>query len=470
MIRPISYLKISVLCLMLLNGVYAQKSNQWTIMHYAVGSNSSEIDLLEDVKEMIAGKISDDYELILLIDRTEGHSEDSIALGENFTDTRMYRIANGTYEELNGGLLLPEITKDSNVDLNMADANVLKRFIQFSKAQFPAKHYMLIMRSHGNGLGMCPDSESGIMDRLYPGEMSDILTKEESVDILGLDVCSMAGLENMYEWRPGTSKFSADYIISSAPLSAAWAYDQMLGRLTHEKGVELDQKYFTNGDEEYLNPNTMTPLEFATMTMEEIYDSQRWASWGLFDNSKIQKTKSYIDKLSMNLVKESKQEVYETIEKSLGYHHNTHNSEEVSLLTFPYIDAYDFFERIATNDELGKDTRSVAKKVCESLDELVLLSYYGRGYFPQAEFTDGRNGVYLVLPVGQRIFSGSNANFWSHTGWFHPKDRQSIGNAYGMYDWCNNGAIEGNQVIENFFEYLDFLFEKEGEDVNGYQW
>ena len=267
----------------------SQIDNGWTIMYYAVGSNSSEIDLLSDIGEMMKGKTSEGYELITLIDRTEGYSDDASTLGENFTDTRLYKLYDNKYQELDGGEFLPEIRTNTSAELNMADAHVLKRFIQYCKANYPARHYMLVFRSHGNGVGMCPDAESGTFDKLYPGELRDVLTQEESVDILGLDVCSMAGIENFYEWRPGDNSFSADYILASAPLSAAWAYDDIFSRLQTDKDnyTSSGTNHFEGGEEFSLNPNTMSPLEFSGLLIEEIYDSQQWASWGLFDNNVI---------------------------------------------------------------------------------------------------------------------------------------------------------------------------------------
>lgn len=79
---------------------------------------------------------------------------------------------------------------------------------------------------------MCLDTEGVNRERLYPAEITKKLTQEESVDILGMDVCSMAGIENLYQWRPGNKSVSAHYVIGSAPLSGPWAYDQIFDRLT----------------------------------------------------------------------------------------------------------------------------------------------------------------------------------------------------------------------------------------------
>jgi clostripain len=456
---------------------YGQVENNWTIMHYAVGSNSSEIDLLDDMQEMKTGKTSEGYEVITLIDRTAGYSEDSIALGANFTDTRLYRFDGGTYEELDGGEILSSISMTSNEDLNMGDAHVLKNFIQFCKTNYPAKHYMLVLRSHGNGMGMCPDEESGVMDRLYPGELQNVLSGKESVDILGLDVCSMAGLENLYEWRPNKeNRFAADYVIASAPLSGAWAYDQILNRLQISKNsnVDLDDNHFSPGKEKILNPSIMTPREFGEMIMEEIFDNQPWASWGLFDNRHIFQAKNEIDKLAKLLSTESKNVIKDILTKALAYHHNTSDDILIAQLTFPYTDAYDFYRLIAQSKELRANTRSKAGDVLDIIDDLVLSSFYGQGFLPTTEnFTEGKSGVYQILPLGHLVFSPTNGSFWSHTTWFHPHDKSNENHSYGQYDWCSDGAVEGNQKVDNFFEFLDALFDDSNDEsggVNKYRW
>ena len=456
---------------------YSQAKNGWTIMYYAVGSNSSEIDLLNDVNEMIKGKTSDGYEVIMLIDRIEGYSNDSTALGENFTDTRLYQFHNNTYKELSGKDLLPEINPSTTYEANMGDANLLKKFIQYSKKYYPAKNYMLVMRSHGNGIGMCADRDSGNGDKIYPSEMRDVLTKKESVDILGLDVCSMGGLENFYEWRSDDSdSFSADYILASAPLSAAWAYDDLFGRLQSKKATpSTEPNYFSSGNERNMNPYTMTPIEFSKLMIEEIYDSQRWASWILFDNKKVAIVKNKIDELARLLVKEEKSKILKIIKNSLGYYHNTNTNIEVAQLTFPYVDAYDFFYKISKSNDLKEITKSKAREVCEAIDKQILHSYYGSGYLPQTnDFVNGKNGVYIILPQGDRKFSQTNRSFWAHTtGWFHPDDKTKQSDSYGKYDWCSNGAVRGNNKVDNFFEYLDYLFDDSNSDkggVNGYKW
>ncbi|WP_025665792.1 clostripain-related cysteine peptidase [Aquimarina megaterium] len=443
--------------------IHSQTDNGWTIMYYAAGSNSSELDLLQNIEKMIEGKQSKGYEVITLIDRIEGYSKDAKTLGENFTDTKLYKFEANSYQELSGKEILPEFEKETSYEANMGDADLLKRFIIYCKKYYPAKHYMLILRSHGNGWRMCPDREAGIDDALHSTEISEVLSNDESVDILGFDVCSMAGLENFYEWRPSETSFSANYILASAPVSASWDYKSIFSRLQTDGKTSKENNYFESGKEKILNPFKMTPDQFSKLLIEEIYDSQKWCSWGLFDNTKITDVKLKIDELARLLSVEKNADIYSIIEQASGYYNEKGVEEVKQEVAFPYIDAYDFAQQIGNNQKLDQITRAKASEVCEIIDQLVLYSYYGgKGPLPKKDnFEEGKNGVYIIAPQGNKVYPPTGKTFWKHSKkWFSPYDQKHITGAYGLYDWCSDGMKPENEKVDNFYEYLDFLFTK----------
>ncbi len=463
--KPIfKILFIILFILSLTTTIYAQTDNGWTIMYYGAGSNSSELDIFNDINGMIKGKQSTGYEVITLIDRIEGFSNDSKTLGENFTDTKLYKFDAGSYQELSGKEILPEFKKETSYEANMGDANLLKRFIKYCKTYYPAKHYMLIIRSHGDGWSMCPDNEAKNEDFLYSTELSDVLSVDESVDILGLDVCLMAGLENFYEWRPNETSFSTDYVLASAPVSQSWDYKNIFNRLSvATKNSSGKQKnYFEEGKEKILNPFNMTPDQFSKLLIEEIYDSQQWSSWGLFDNSKITDVKLKIDELAKLLSTEKNTIMYSIIEQVSGYYHEKGIEKVEQEIVFPYIDAYDFAQQISNHQELNQKTKAKAKEVCESIDQLVIHSYYGgKGPLPKKDnFNEGKNGVYIITPLGNKTDSLIKGTFWKYVkAWYGPDDKRH-NKAHGLYDWCSDGMKPENEKIDNFYEYLDFLFTK----------
>ncbi len=126
------------------------KGNDWTIMVYADGDNDLENYLLLDIVEMKAGFVNNQgINLIVLVDRKDGVFCDGFS--EKFTDTRLYQISHNKAKRISGSAQFPEITTTSNYEANMGDANTLKKFIQFCKANYAANHYALILWNHGGG-------------------------------------------------------------------------------------------------------------------------------------------------------------------------------------------------------------------------------------------------------------------------------------------------------------------------------
>ena len=175
-----------------------------TVMVYSDADNNLEQSLLEDIQEMKLGYIDDlDLNVIVLVDRTADYSDDATILGEDFSDARMYKIKNHKVVRIEGGKDFPEITKTSKYEANMGDAQTLKKFIDSCKANYPADKYELIMSNHGGGVrddksvqeaknpkAVCWD-DTNDEDCLYTGEISDVLTNEESVNVLAYDACLM---------------------------------------------------------------------------------------------------------------------------------------------------------------------------------------------------------------------------------------------------------------------------------------
>lgn len=420
-------MRISTCLFMLMSVVFANcqpetaQKNSWTLLYYAAGCNSSEVDLMGDVKEMIEGLNSNDIEIILLIDRIVGHSEDSLVLGSNFTDTKLYSIRKGEVTELSGKEELPELSPKSSSDLNLGDAEVLKKFIRFGKQHARAEKYGLILRSHGNGRNMCPDLEQEQRDPLWIAEISEVLTKDESVDFLGLDVCSMAGLENFYQWRPSSSGFSADYILSSAPLSASYPYAAILGAISEK---------YPNGTQE------LSPHELGTLFFEAIQTDQPWCSWSLVDNTQINEVRQTILSFESSLTKESRVYLANIRANCIDYSTVRDTSKTNYYLNTPHLDAADYYRQIAQSDEFSAAQRQAAQTALSAIDRLVLRSYYGRGFLsPTSNFENGISGVYQILPQ-MKLADGTQTERFEKacSEWFTPALQQND-NGYGHYHW-----------------------------------
>ncbi len=261
------------------------KNTALTIMYYGDGDNSLEIDLLEDIAEMKAGySASAGYNLITLFDAKSGSTT---GFGEAFVDTRLYRIGENKAYRLNGGSQFPNITTTSkNYEANMGDAETLKKFIQYCKANYPADKYVLIISNHGGGTRSVKSSSSSITkeicqdvtngnDYMYTGEISDILTSSESVDVMVLDACLMGSVEFAYQFRKdnsietGNDGFSSYYMVASPALvrGKGLPYTTMLQRIREISGTNGTTDTLGGGSSEaYIVPSaSMDMAEFSKM-------------------------------------------------------------------------------------------------------------------------------------------------------------------------------------------------------------
>ncbi|MFW6366626.1 MAG: clostripain-related cysteine peptidase, partial [Spirochaetota bacterium] len=234
----------------LTNGRLTEKG-RWTLMVYMAADNDLEPQVLSDTLEMVNGYTEhDDLTVILLVDRADssviGNTDEPGIFGENFSDTRMYRLTSEGVERISGGAEFPEITQTSVYEANTGDAQNLKKFIRSVKAQYPADKYGLILWNHGAGprsigsvdvrfdtrdIGFDSGSDE---DSLFIGEISDVLGAEESVDFLGFDACLMGSVEIAYQFRRGSGDFSAHIMVASPDREwfKGWDYEAVFRRIS----------------------------------------------------------------------------------------------------------------------------------------------------------------------------------------------------------------------------------------------
>ena len=82
----------------------ATPSREWTILLYGAVDNDWERDFMRDIRGIRRGLTgARDTEVLLLIDRSPKYSKDAQALGEDFADTRLYRMTNGGAERRTPG-------------------------------------------------------------------------------------------------------------------------------------------------------------------------------------------------------------------------------------------------------------------------------------------------------------------------------------------------------------------------------
>lgn len=452
-------------------------SSPWTFLVYGAVDNDWEGPFMRDIRGMRRGLTGAvDIEVVLLIDRSPEHSKNESALGENFDDTRLYRLTGGDAARIDGTPELSGLTADSAIEKNTGDVATLREFIRFGKRRFPARHYALFLVSHGEGPRSCPDeSDSG--DELFTAEFSEGLGEEESVDLIVFDACLMAGVENAYQWRKNEGQFGADYFVAAAPVSSSLPYTDIFSRI---RSSNPPSESGDNVARPALDPATLSPHDLAAMLVEELDHQIREGrsgdegierdlqSWGAFDLTKVEAAKRLLDELASRLYAEDEKEDLLAL-RGKGLEAETFVyvwPERNADLNMPHVDFCHLCERIAASEDFAVETRELASRAADAAAEIVLQSV---GFDHYQGFTPARHGLYLVFPDGDAK-TRRGESYWTRTAWYSPLPVDGR-KAYGRYAWCADGATPGDGNVDNWFELMDAWFDTQNAEggSNGYR-
>jgi clostripain len=427
----------------------------WTILLYAAVDNSAD-DPFVEFTDQVRRAIDNDpgIELVLFIDRSAKHAKRPMILGDDFMSTRLYRIKKDSVERLSGGIHFPEITKDSDVNLNSADATTLQRFIAWGKATYPAQRYGLLIYSHADGQSMCPDDRLGVSMGI--AEVTDRIGADERVDFLALELCNMGGAEIAYQWRPGNGRFEADTLLAIPNAGPPLDWPRAFNRIRSPGHAPIG--------EPALDPAKMTAVDFGKLVIEEGLRGRQASvtadgrgskeSAGCYDLRKAGAVKKAVDALAVALSKTESKEIFLELRNARSESRLFSYSDDGS-----YVDLYDLCRRVAGCDRLPESVRSAASDVMKNVEQFMIASF---GMSAYKQFEAGKNGVFIVLPSG-------NPDCWKQFRWYTPirGDRKS----YGNWSFLKDGATPGNGVIENWFELLDSWFDVTDEKggINGYR-
>ena len=214
---------------------------EWTIMTFINGKNNLEHAGLFNVNQMEVIGSDKNMNIVVEIGRMSGQAGDVDLDGDWTGSRRLYIKKDKDREKMTS----PVIMETKNVD--MGDYKRIVDFVKWTKANYPAKKYMLVIWNHGSGWfdppkekkiadkGISHDDETGNYVRTI--EIGKILEEAGKVDILAFDACLMQMAEVAYE-----VKDYADIIIGAEATVPVYGYPyhRFLGALKKMPGASAE--------------------------------------------------------------------------------------------------------------------------------------------------------------------------------------------------------------------------------------
>ncbi len=205
----------------------ADKSKKLTLMIYMAADNDLEPYAIQNLKAMEHADFSE-INVLVLLDRSEGYDETN----GNWTDTRLFKVG---HDSTTGNYIISErlncpelgLASQSETELDMGNYYVLQSFIEFSKKEYRAQNYALIIWGHGTGWkAFSIDDKTGTYMSVF--DMGRAV-KNQGLSVIGFDTCFACVIENLYELRD-----SSEYSVASAGVSpgGGWDYKGLLENLS----------------------------------------------------------------------------------------------------------------------------------------------------------------------------------------------------------------------------------------------
>jgi hypothetical protein len=163
---------------------------KWTFMVYIVGDNNLEAYVVKDIEDEL-GYSNEDLNIVALADRHPGYDTSR----GDWTQTLLFYVTPGM-----------EATEENALEdwgeRNMGDPQTLIEFIQWSKTNYPADRYALVLWNHGWAWrpyqSMWDETDD---DTLDPHEIEDAMGQAGPVDVIANDSCEGMAIEMLAMWR-----------------------------------------------------------------------------------------------------------------------------------------------------------------------------------------------------------------------------------------------------------------------------
>ncbi|NLI09977.1 MAG: hypothetical protein GX447_04380, partial [Elusimicrobia bacterium] len=182
------------------------KEADWTFMWFINGKNDLEQYAMIDINELESSGSDSKVNIVAEMGRINGQDGDDNSDGNWVGVKRYFIVKDADRNKINSPVLADLGKKDMGSWKELAD------FIVWSKKNYPAKKYALIMWDHGNGWkpvdennwqnfykGFSLDEETG--NEISVPQMAKALSKAGGVDFILLDGCNMAMASVIYELK-----------------------------------------------------------------------------------------------------------------------------------------------------------------------------------------------------------------------------------------------------------------------------
>ncbi len=264
-------------------------------------------------------------------------------------------------------------------ELNMGDPANLSNFVQWAKTNYPAAHYALVIRDHGDGLGGMEEDDHS-QDHLTIPELDQSLDSmtgsgADPLDLVFMDACLMGMIEDAYQFRGQVGVYVASENVTWSSMRSNSHHDYFYATAADTSAAELAQS-IVDGYADWMEMR----LSGYHYTMSAL------------DMSALSDVVTATNELAVNL-----DALMTTYSSQIQYS----RTETRRYWYTPYIDLFDFAGRIYTNIT-DAAIRADSVTLQSAITDLVLAERHSANMA-------GSHGVSIFFPSDLAVFTTLHA-------------------------------------------------------------
>lgn len=283
-----------------------QPMRDWVVMIYSNVKNNLDYKGLYAAANLEQAGSNDKTAFVIEIGRVKEHALETTQrarVKDYWTGNRRYYItktdSDTPWQQREAALTSPLIWQGKS---DMGDYRNVAAFVKWTKERFPAKHYMLIMQSHGSGFKdgkqttvAAPSKTKGVSfddetnNYVRTRQMGAMLQTMKGIDVFATDACLMQMAEILYE----VGRY-AKFVVGSQELHRGFDYEK-IGKV--------------------LTSSPLSPKAAAKALVEATAQRDIYADEGLeltisaIDTSKLPNLYTALDKWALAVMKLPKEKV-----------------------------------------------------------------------------------------------------------------------------------------------------------------
>ena len=346
---------------------------KWTVLIYGHADHNLTTAMRDDLLEMEQAGSSEDFNIVVQVDINTKDRGTKLWKFKNKIDPKKFNGVNRLLigEDTDGRKVTfhSEIIESLSESNSMDDPAVLKDFIKWGMAKYPAERYGLVLWNHGGQfLGYGGDTQNaslkhgmGLTTQQIRSTLTDALigTAVNKFDFIGFDTCLMGGAEVLGDFSTLCDVFFA---CPELDFGDGWDYAATLNYL--KANPDVDMATFGREEVGFWNSHHGEAMD-QTHKVHAAYDMAKYDAFALSFKLFAEQLKLYGEAGGQEVPKLRAEATHYSVSEPSEAKSRTH-----------YIDLGDFAGKVA-NAPVNADLKNASLTLVQTIDDMVLAKATG---------------------------------------------------------------------------------------------